>query len=765
MRGPDRSGMSAKAQAEIQYRRIDVLFRAIPATAIVNMVIMLLIDVSMWGAVSSNLLLAWNLLLVASVAGWMVLWLTQRNRKQFSYARMTALERWLELFAGLRGFAWGVGVMLIFPSVDPTHQLVIALTAVSLMGGSVSGLATVPYAALSYSGLLGFGMIAALMLEGGAQMLVLASLTVAFLSFIILTISQLHRSFVEQIIAKLTADEQRQTIAILLKEFEESSSDWLWHTDASAQFIKVGDRFVQASGLPKEQLVKLSMSSLFCADPEKFNAQVCQTGRKREIISGVPVCVQVGGKKRYWSLSASPQWDDDKHFLGYNGVAADITEKYMAEQSLRILAHTDELTGLTNRARFLELLVASFESLPEKQAALIILDLDGFKVVNDTFGHPVGDRLLERLAGRLKGWTGENVCVSRLGGDEFAVLIQDVKTPERAQNAASELLELFEAPFEVFQHSIAIGACAGIALNGTQAATPEKLMKHADLALYAAKADGRGKWHSFETGMLDVVLRRQRMERELASAIDRGEFSLMYQPIIDARTGEVAAYEALLRWNSVVFGNVSPEEFIPVAEESGQIAFIGNWVLQQAAQEATKWPRNIQVCVNVSPAQLHDSKFLSVVVKCLDDNALLPRQLVIEITEGVFLEKSEQISRTLRDLITLGVGIALDDFGTGYSSLSYLRSFPFSKLKIDKSFVDDIHDNPAHIKIIKAIVDLASALGFEVVAEGVETQSQFEELKALNCDFVQGYLFSKPLAATDIGDQGKKPDARGSLAS
>ena len=726
---------------------------------------MLLIDVSIWNAVSHYALLAWNVLLVASVSGWMFLWLTLGDRRQFFVERAATLERRLEIFAGLRGLAWGVGVLVIFPNADPTNQLVIALTAVSLMGGSVSGLATLPYAAIAYSGLLGLCMIGSLFLEGGVQMFVLAGLTISFMAFLFVTIVQLHRSFVELVIAELAADEQRHTIAILLKEFEENSSDWLWQTDASSNFVNVGERFVQASGLPKEQLLKMNISDLFCTDSENINVQVCNLGIRRKILSGVSVCMQIEGETRYWSLNASPQWDDDKNFLGYNGVATDITDKYLAERRLLVLAHTDQLTGLVNRARFSEILNETFLGLGEKQTALIILDLDGFKLVNDTFGHPVGDHLLEQLADRLKQCESENVSIARLGGDEFAVLIQDINTPEEAQNTASNLLELFNAPFEISPHNIMIGACAGIALSGAHATTPEELMRYADLALYAAKSDGRGNWHLFETGMLDVVLRRQRMERELVGAIESGELSLLYQPIIDVGTGQVAAYEALLRWNSAEFGAVSPEEFIPVAEECGQIAPIGNWVLQQAMQEASKWPNNVQVCVNVSPAQLHDSKFLGVVVKNLDVNKLLPSQLVVEITEGVFLEASEHISKTLRDLLSLGVGIALDDFGTGYSSLSYLRSFPFSKLKIDKSFVDDIHANPAHIKIIKAIVDLATALGFEVVAEGVETQSQFEELKALNCDFVQGYLFSKPLTAEDISNQGAYPQTHGSLAS
>lgn len=554
----------------------------------------------------------------------------------------------------------------------------------------------------------------------------------------------------DQIKAELHSREQQQTIALLLKDFEQNSSDWLWQTDYKDRFKDVSARFAEVSGRTDATLLQTSFAELFGPDPEFLNIYACESIRRREALVDVVVSTEVAGARRFWSLTAEPQDDRQGNFLGYKGVATDVSEELFAEKRLRIMAHTDQLTGVVNRRRFMEQLEDALSKYAPESVALLSVDLTGFKLINDTMGHPVGDGLLVQIAKRLEAWAAPGVTVARLGGDEFAIMVFDIEDEAEVSQLAEELLDLFERAFEVAPHSLLIDACVGFATGDTSACSAIALMTRADLALYAAKADGRGTSRAFEAVMSDDLLRRQQVERALHGAIERGEFSLRYQPIIDGKTGRVQAYEALLRWNSAELGPVSPSEFVPIAEDCGLIVPIGDWVLRAAVVEAAEWPSDIHVCVNVSPAQLRNSRLLSVVVQALDRSGLLPNRLTVEITEGVFLESSEHISRTLHDLLNLGIEVALDDFGTGYSSLSYLRSFPFSKLKIDKSFVADMDSNPANVKIIRAIIEMAGALGFKVIAEGVETEVQLKVLTELECDYLQGFLFAAPQMPAEL---------------
>ena len=745
MTGESQSVVDTTTIAEIVARQVQAVAQSMLPVVLSNILIIVLICSVLWNDVPAEHLLTWavaSTVIIAMIAG---------SAAGYRAERPATAERyrfWGWIFgvtSTLRAVGLGAGILAFFPVVSPAHQLVIGLSAAAMMAGGAFALAPLPLAALLFSGIVGISSTIGLLRMGTWEMTALAALTLIFIVFLWVMILNHVHMFIGQVLAEVKSLEQSQTIAVLLKEFENTTSDWLWQTDADGKFVDVGTRFAEAAELDARWLSTMTFCQLFGGDPkQQINGAACIRLSAREPLSAVTVCLRIGGEFRYWSLTASPQFDRRGEFTGFRGVAADITGSYLADKRLRHLAHVDQLTGLVSRARFVELLDEAFAQRRHETIGLITLDLNGFKSINDTLGHPVGDRLLAELGRRFKAWGRPDRMVARLGGDEFAVLALEVESCEAADAIAAEVLGLFGTSFEIGPHRLTVGASAGIAVGGVHGETPDELMRSADLALYAAKAEDTIDRRIFDPQLSDALIRRQRVERALHGAIDNDELSLVYQPIIELKSGEIKAYEALLRWCSPELGVISPDVFIPVAEECGLIVAIGNWVLRQATTEAARWPSDVQICVNVSPAQMRDSRLVTTVLECLEDSGLEPGRLAIEITEGVFLDSNEHLAKALFVLHDLGIEIALDDFGTGYSSLSYLLKFPFSKIKIDRSFVDGIDESFGKTRIVRAVVELARALGFKVVAEGIETEGQLRTIRELECDLVQGYLFARP---------------------
>lgn len=435
----------------------------------------------------------------------------------------------------------------------------------------------------------------------------------------------------------------------------------------------------------------------------------------------------------------------------FNRMSHGIKER---EERITHLAFHDGLTDLPNRTFFhqsLDQAVARAGRTGE-ELAVLCLDLDGFKGINDTLGHPVGDGLLRRVA-RLLDEMAEDAMVARLGGDEFAIVVAEAEDRGRARRLAQAILDALIEPLEVAGHVLPIGTSIGIALFPADGASAETLVKNADLALYRAKQDGRGGYRFFEPSLDEAARRRRQIETDLRIAIRSGQLQLHFQPIVAAGDARIKGFEALLRWPHSERGFIPPVEFVPVAEETGLIVAIGEWVLHEACRVASRWPEDIRVAVNVSPIQFRAPGFRNVVLQALARSGLSPNRLEIEITESVFLDGQDHVQQMLHMLRAMGVRVALDDFGTGYSSLSYLRSFPFDKIKIDRSFVTNIADDPSAAAIVKAIVDLATALEMETTAEGVENDGQLAQLEQQGCSTLQGFLFGRPLtidAATDL---------------
>jgi diguanylate cyclase (GGDEF)-like protein len=438
---------------------------------------------------------------------------------------------------------------------------------------------------------------------------------------------------------------------------------------------------------------------------------------------------------------------------GWVSTHEDITEQRQQEERIRHLARHDALTELPNRVRFIEELASLEPTISRgEKAAVLCIDLDHFKDINDRHGSAIGDKVLKQVSARLWGATRETDLLARLSADEFALLLKPVERPSDAASIAERIIKAMSSPFAIDGHPITISASIGIAFAPDDGDTADALMKNADMALNRAKAEGRACYHFFERGMDAAIRRRRDLETGLRHAIERGELRLEYQPLVGLKENRVTCLEALLRWDSA-HGAITPAEFIPVAEDSGLIVGIGEWVLREACRTAMTWPTPARIAVNLSPAQFKKGRLYDTVASALADTGLPASRLELEITESLLLADNEPTLDTLHRLRALGVRISMDDFGTGYSSLSYLRSFPFDKIKIDRSFMRDLGGRADSLAIIKAVIGLGQSLGMSVTAEGVETEEQLAAVREQGCNEVQGFLFSPPLrpeAARDL---------------
>jgi diguanylate cyclase (GGDEF)-like protein/PAS domain S-box-containing protein len=452
---------------------------------------------------------------------------------------------------------------------------------------------------------------------------------------------------------------------------------------------------------------------------------------------------------------------------GFLVAVVDITERRKAEARIAHMAHHDGLTNLPNRELYQDRLKQALEqSQPgNKHVAVLCVDLDLFKNVNDSFGHPMGDRLLKRVADRLRAEVRGNNLVARLGGDEFAVILAANVSPNEASDFATRLIRILSDSYDIDGVEVVIGASIGIALSPGDGDTSEELMRNADMALYRAKSDGGGVHRFFEREMDRQAQKRRDMELDLRRAFANGEFELHYQPLVDIAADRISGFESLLRWRHPEKGMISPAEFVPVAEDIGLIVALGEWVLREACSEAAKWPADVKVAVNLSPVQFRSRNLVQVVISALAHSGLSPFRLELEITESLFLAETEANLAILHQLRELGVSISMDDFGTGYSSLSYLRSFPFDKIKIDRSFVKDLAERPDCVAIVRAISGLGRSLNITTTAEGVETIDQLDWLRAEGCNEVQGFLFSAAKPAADVAALLSKFGRRASQAA
>jgi diguanylate cyclase (GGDEF)-like protein len=522
--------------------------------------------------------------------------------------------------------------------------------------------------------------------------------------------------------------------------------------DNDAHMVFCNQRYIEMYGLSPELVVPgCGLRELlnhqravgtFCGDEESYIVELLDVLAQGKASNAVAKATD----GRVFSIVNKPIAGG-----GWIATHEDISDRQRAEERIVHMARHDALTDLPNRTMFRERLEYELKRIKRGDAlAVLCLDLDHFKSVNDTLGHPVGDELLKVVAERLRRCIREPDTIARLGGDEFAIIMTGMHAPTDPVVLAKRIRQAVIKPYILDGHQILADISIGISLAPIDATEPDLLLKNADMALYGAKADGRGTYRFFEPEMDARMKARRELDMDLRKALANGEFRLHYQPLVNIQNNEITAFEALLRWNHPIRGLVPPAEFIPIAEETGLIIPLGEWVLRGACQETANWPTNIKVAVNLSPAQLNSRNFTDVVVNALAASGVSANRLQLEITETVLLQNTFNTLATLQKLRALGVQIALDDFGTGYSSLSYLRSFPFDKIKIDRSFIKDLMSGAEPLAIVHAIAGLAKSLNMTSTAEGVETKQQLEALQALGCIEMQGYLFSHARPPAEI---------------
>jgi diguanylate cyclase (GGDEF)-like protein/PAS domain S-box-containing protein len=553
-----------------------------------------------------------------------------------------------------------------------------------------------------------------------------------------------------------TAQEMRQAL-LLLRDYERSGSGWFWSSDEHGRIAYISSRAAEKLGKASEELVGTPFQSIFNLERDEDDDPVGRTlplvMNARKTFSELPLRA-CAGEEIWWAISGRPQFSENGSFSGFLGNGTDITAVRRTQRDASRLAMYDSLTGLTNRYQMGKRLGATLTAYKaaKRSCAMMMIDLDRFKQVNDTLGHPAGDELLKQVAQRLTrimpDGGGE---IGRLGGDEFQVVLPDVDDRGRLGDIARKIIEILSQPYSVDGSRCVIGASVGVAIAPYDGIDADELTRSADLALYAAKGGGRGQFRFYSSELHREAERRRQIEDDLRDALLNDELYLAYQPVVDVKTNQVTGLEAVMRWEHPDLGNVPPSIFIPIAEETHLIGPMGDWALKQACQDVAKLPGNIRVAVNVSPAQFSNAGLPQVVTQALTSSGLPADRLELEVTESIFLSDDDHTDHMFKSLKILGVRLALDDFGTGYSALSYLQKTDFDKIKIDQGFIRGVtQPGSRNVAIIKSVVSLAEGLNMETTAEGIEALDELQMMRDLGVQYIQGYIYSRPLAYADV---------------
>ncbi len=671
-----------------------------------------------------------------------------------------------------------------FRRMRPDRQVKFLLPATAMLGASVAWLGwlvgTAPAAGFEAIGIVAVAAAAAItvicLLSAPALMLgfaaaailagsivlanpaiaIIGIATLACLWAVALVLARYDRQIADKL-QREDSDSRRATR--LIAEFEANGQGWFWETDRAGKLVYLSDKLAglferKPGDLRGEPFAALIQSEGSVQDGERTLGYHLSA---RSAFRDVNVRAAVEGDDRWWSISGRPIVDSIGQFRGFSGTGADLTDKRRSDEEAARLARYDELTGLANRQQMrlaLDNALHAVRGKDHKPVSLFLLDLDRFKTVNDTMGHPVGDELLKQVAQRLFRSVGDRGMVGRLGGDEFQIVFPEFANRDVLGERAREIIAALSRPYQVDGVTLTIGCSIGIVTAPEDGSDSDALVRNSDLALYAAKDDGRGVFRFYEDHMHTGAKKRKRLEDDLRHALDKGELHLTYQPVVSTADAHIVGYEALIRWNHPSHGAISPTDFIPVAEDIRLIEQIGEWVLRTACHAAAQWPANVRVAVNVSPIQFANPSLPATVASALSRSGLAPDRLELEITEGVFLDEGADTDRMFKALKGLGVRLALDDFGTGYSSLGYLKSAPFDKIKIDQSFIRGAAvPGNRNAALVKAIVSLAETLYMETTAEGVEIEDEIELVRDLGCSHIQGYIYGKPMLDQEVHRQ------------
>lgn len=568
----------------------------------------------------------------------------------------------------------------------------------------------------------------------------------------------LNRKMAERAVNTIRLAQTNETIRILLRDFEENASDWLWETGPAGEIKHVSARFAEVARQPvdairgdllgfmsgQDRTLRVSRDS--AGDPFEPLRRRMQA---RKAFRDMVVPVNTAGERRWWSMTGKPVEDLNGNFLGYRGVGSDVTAMHRSRERIAYLARHDTLTDLANRTEFNAALSRLLTEETKLGAALLCLDLDQFKAVNDSYGHALGDSVLRAVAHRIRGVIREGDVAARLGGDEFSIVLPSDDEFE-ATAVAERVIDRVSRPYKFEGVTVEIGVSIGIALAPRDGRTTEELYRNADLALYRAKDSGRGTWRLFDRTMDRHLEDRRGLQRDIKRALRDGQLFVEYQPVIALATRRIVGLEALVRWDHPERGIISPGDFIDIAERVGLVGAVTAYVLAESVSFAATLPPGIAIAVNLSPLHLRDAWLVDQLSAIIEAGGIGAGRIEFEVTESAVLETEGRTLDNLHRLRALGCRIAIDDFGTGYSSLATLRRFPFDRLKIDRSFISNLERSDSDAPIVKAMIDLGQTLGLRVTAEGVETEHHAAILAIYQCDDCQGFLFSPPVRREQI---------------
>jgi diguanylate cyclase (GGDEF)-like protein len=740
---------------QVRSMQVIEMVRLVPVICITNLFSGLVLFSILWGKIQTGPLCIWLSAIIAMMISLLQVRVHIRRNAEEGAPR-GALGR-ATLRGAVLGIIWSIPPIFFAAHAAADQQLAICLICAGVIASATLTTSAMPAAMLAF---IGFGSagLSAMMAHTGSPVLGLLPLVYAFCLALGGTAS--GRAFLGRKWAEVSLAEQDEVVSLLLREFaSDQRADWLWQIDAARRLRQVHPRFASAARSDPESLEGMPLLRVLAGDAwEKGGALseplklLLEHLHGRETFTDLDLPVQIGGETYWWRLSAAPRYDDQGAFAGFRGVGSDVTKQRRSADRIDRMARFDALTGLANRVHFAEVLRKALGRAHshQSQCALMMIDLDKFKAVNDTLGHPIGDKLLKAVALRLNHLAGKHDLCARLGGDEFAIIVTDVRDAAAVDALGDNIVAALRTPFEIDGNLIRIGGSVGTAIGPRDGRSIDVLLRNADLALYRSKDAGRGAHRRFEPSYLAHMEKRRAIELALREALDNEQFRLVYQPIVTLADGRVAGFEALLRWRHPELGDVEPSEFVPIAEEARLLPRIGEWVIRSACAEAAHWPETVRLHVNLAADQLHDPQLPAILISALSYADLAAGRLELEISETMFARDRHAISAALDRLLAVGVRIGLDDFGSGTSALGLVSAAYFGTLKIDRPVVRAAAAGSVEsLAIIRAAIALADTLGIETIAEGAETEAELTRVREIGFRHVQGYVTGAPMLAED----------------
>ncbi|MBV1702961.1 MAG: bifunctional diguanylate cyclase/phosphodiesterase [Hyphomicrobiales bacterium] len=741
--------------SELWADRVGAIFRLTPITILGNLINALTLTFVFIGSPHIIELLVWDLAMFGTLTIWLAAWKKSTLNgfpKRISIRVIKAINRNCLLIGAL----WAGQIYYLFPSSGPREKALLLCVACGMICGGALTLATLWQIALGFSLLILSGLVISVIRLGDPSYYAVLFFSISYITVVAFAVIERSELFINSRLNSmrlraLSARQNRQ-----LHDIVEGSSEIHWNTDADGRLRDVTDKLAELLSCSVEQLENAELNTVFSSG-RKLPLYLSDSSELRKIRScfrhrrSIPRCTispKVSGDPRCWAISGKPSLNDKGEYIGFSGMVTDITDLLNDKAVEKSIGQFDVLTGLPNRLTLQHNVESRFRS-DSPNFAMLCIDLDGFKNINDTYGHGVGDELLRQCADRMRASVRPDELVSRIGGDEFVAVVS-LSEPALVRIVANRLVRKLSEPYSIDGNLRQVGVSVGFAVAPSAGTTFKELLHHTDLALYRAKTGGKGQAMEFTLEMTAQHAHRRQLEMDLRLALGTPQISLNYQPIINLRSGRVAGCEALVRWNHPQHGNIPPSDFIPLAEETGIILELGNWITETACREAMTWPNDVRIAVNVSAIQFRNQGFIRQIETVLLRTGLDPSRLEVEITESVLIKDQARTIETFQHLKSAGIRISLDDFGTGYSSLAYLSDFPIDTIKIDRSFVIKMGQHPVAASIVQAITSLANNLGLATIGEGVETREQLQQLQDHGCDEVQGYLFSAPLNNHDI---------------